>query len=78
MKPRSVRMGSASDKIKGYANEAAGFVKQTVGKATGSEKLEIKGTAQKLKGKAQIGVGKVKDAVKDSANNAADAINRKL
>ena len=48
-------MGSTSDKIKGYANEAAGSVKQTVGKATGSEELEMKGAAQKLKGEAQVG-----------------------
>jgi len=71
-------MGSTSDKIKGYANEAAGSVKQTVGKATGSEELEMKGAAQKLKGEAQVGIGKAKATVKDGANKAADEINRKL
>jgi uncharacterized protein YjbJ (UPF0337 family) len=71
-------MGSTSDKIKGYANEAAGSVKETIGKATGSEELKIKGAAQKLKGEAQVGAGKAKDAVKDTANKAADEINRKL
>jgi uncharacterized protein YjbJ (UPF0337 family) len=30
-------MGSATDKIKGYANQAVGNVRQGVGKAVGSE-----------------------------------------
>ena len=71
-------MGSTTDKIKGYANDAAGNVKQAVGKAVGSEKLQVKGAAQELKGKAQVVVGGVKKKVKDGANKAADEINRKL
>ena len=71
-------MGSTADKIKGYANEAAGSVKKNLGQVIGSEELEIKGAAQKLKGKAQVAVGKAKAAVKDGANQAADKINRKL
>jgi uncharacterized protein YjbJ (UPF0337 family) len=71
-------MGSTSDKIKGYANEAAGSVKKTLGRATGSGELEAKGAAQKLKGEAQVGAGKAKQAVKDTANKAADEINQKL
>ena len=38
----------------------------------------MKGAAQKLKGEAQVGIGKAKAAVKDGANKAADEINRKL
>lgn len=34
-------MSGTSDKIKGLANEAIGNVKQGVGKATGSEKLQV-------------------------------------
>ena len=71
-------MGSTSDKIKGYANEAAGSIKKAAGKVFGSEKLQVKGAAQELKGNAQVAVGKTKDAIKDGANKAADAINRKL
>jgi hypothetical protein len=33
-------MGSTTDKVSGVANQAAGKVKETAGKATGSEKLE--------------------------------------
>jgi len=71
-------MGSATDKIKGYANQAAGNVKQGVGKAVGSEEMQIKGGAQELKGKAQVAVGEVKENIKEGANKAAAEINRKL
>lgn len=59
-------MGSTSDKIKGTANEAAGNVKQAVGKATDNKKLQAEGIAQERKGEAQRAVGKAKDAVKDT------------
>ncbi|WP_072372732.1 CsbD family protein [Hyphomicrobium sp. NDB2Meth4] len=71
-------MGSATDKIKGYANQVAGNIKSGIGKATGSEELEVKGSVQNLKGKAQVAVGDVKETVKDGANKAADEINRNL
>ena len=71
-------MSSGTDKIKGYANEAAGSIKQTVGKVIGSDKMEVEGGAQKIEGEAQVAVGKTKDAVKDTANKAADAVNKKL
>lgn len=57
-------MSSTGDKIKGLANEAAGNVKQALGRATGNEKLEAEGLAQELKGEAQKAKGDVKDAVK--------------
>lgn len=71
-------MGSTTDKIKGYANQVAGNIKNGIGKVTGSEELEVKGSVQNLKGKAQVAVGDVKEAVKDGANKAADEINRNL
>jgi uncharacterized protein YjbJ (UPF0337 family) len=71
-------MGSTADKVSGYANQAAGNIKQGVGKAVGSEELQVKGAVQDLKGKAQVAVGDVKDKVKDGANKAAEEINRKL
>jgi uncharacterized protein YjbJ (UPF0337 family) len=75
---RSDIVGSTSDKVKGYANEAAGSVKQNIGKAVGSEDLEVEGAVQDLKGQAQVAVGKTKESVKDAATKAADEINRKL
>ena len=57
-------MSGATDKIKGLANEAAGNVKQAVGKAVGDQKLKAEGVVQELKGEAQQTVGKAKDAIK--------------
>ena len=71
-------MGSGTDKVKGYANEAAGKVKQVVGKATGSEKTDAEGIAQEAKGDAQKAVGDVKEKVKNVANRAADKANKNL
>ena len=52
------------DRIKGSANQAAGTVKEAVGKLTGDAKLKTEGAAQKFAGKVQNAVGGVKDAVK--------------
>ena len=71
-------MSSMTDKAKGLANEAAGNVKQGVGKAVGSEKMEAEGVAQEAKGDAQKAVGNAKGAVKGAADSAAAAVHRKL
>lgn len=63
-------MSSTSDKIKGVANEAAGNVKQAVGKVVGNDRLRAEGIAQEVKGDAQQTVGKAKDAVKKLVDNA--------
>ena len=63
-------MSSTTDKAKGLANEAAGNIKQGVGKATGNEELQAKGKAQELKGDAQKATGDVKDGAKDLADKA--------
>ena len=71
-------MGSTTDKIKGHANEAVGKVKQAVGKAIGSEKLQVEGGVQELKGEGQVAVGKAKAAIKEGAQKLADEANDKL
>ena len=63
-------MSSTGDKVKGMANEAAGNVKQGVGKATGNEKMRSEGVAQERKGEAQQEVGKAKDALKKGIDKA--------
>ena len=63
-------MGATSDKIKGAANQAAGNVKQAVGKATGDNKLRAEGAGQELKGKVQSTTGKAKDAIKKAVDRA--------
>ena len=71
-------MGSTSDKISGRANEAAGNVKQGVGKLVGSKKMQIEGATQEAKGEVQQAVGSAKAGIKDAANIVADTANRKL
>jgi uncharacterized protein YjbJ (UPF0337 family) len=56
-------MSGTKDKVKGMANEAVGNIKQGVGKATDSPKMQAEGKLQEKKGEAQQTVGKVKDAV---------------
>lgn len=51
--------------IKGKLNEAKGSVKQAVGKATDSRKLEAEGTVDKAKGKAQQVAGHLKEAARE-------------
>jgi uncharacterized protein YjbJ (UPF0337 family) len=63
-------MSSTSDKVKGMANEAAGNVKQGVGKATGNERMRSEGVAQERKGETQQAVGKAKDALKKGIDKA--------
>ena len=42
-------MGSTTDKIKGATDQAIGKVKEGIGHAVGSDKMEIEGEAQHLK-----------------------------
>jgi uncharacterized protein YjbJ (UPF0337 family) len=63
-------MSSTGDKVKGMANEAAGNVKQGVGKATDNSKLRAEGKAQEIKGDTQQAIGKAKDAVKKGVDKA--------
>lgn len=54
------------DTIKGAAKEAVGSAKQAIGKATGNERLEAEGAADKTAGKVQKGVGDLKDGARDA------------
>ena len=63
-------MSEHSDKAKGKTNQAAGNIKQGVGKATGDKQMQQEGKAQEAKGDVQEGVGKAKGAVKDAVDKA--------
>ena len=52
------------DRVKGAKNQAAGSVKETVGKVTGDKETEAKGKAQKVGGKVRSTYGDVKEDVK--------------
>jgi uncharacterized protein YjbJ (UPF0337 family) len=57
------------DQIKGAAKDAAGSVKQGVGRATGNDRLAAKGAAERVEGKVQKGVGDVKNAARNALKN---------
>jgi len=52
------------DRIKGTAREMRGKIKEATGKATGNTKLEAKGIAQKVAGKALNTMGKAEDVAR--------------
>ena len=57
------------DQIKGAAKDIAGSAKEGVGKATGNERLEAEGAAERVEGKVQKAVGAIKDAGRQALNN---------
>ena len=57
------------DQIKGAAKDAAGSIKEGVGKATGNDKMAAQGAAERVEGKVQKGVGSLKDAARDALKN---------
>jgi uncharacterized protein YjbJ (UPF0337 family) len=57
------------DEIKGAAKDAAGSLKEGVGKATGNDKMAAEGAAERVEGKVQKGVGSLKDAARDALKN---------
>jgi uncharacterized protein YjbJ (UPF0337 family) len=61
-------MGEFTDRVKGAANEAAGKVKQAVGRQSNDPNLEAEGAGQEAKGNVQSTVGKAKGAVKDAVD----------
>jgi len=69
-------MSGTTDKIKGVANEAIGNVKQTLGRAIGSDRLQAEGLVQEAEGVAQKAAGHIKSNVKSSVNKAADSIDK--
>jgi uncharacterized protein YjbJ (UPF0337 family) len=59
------------DRLKGIGNQAAGSVKEALGKVTGDAKTEAEGAAQKTAGKFQNAVGGTKDAIRDASKKSA-------
>lgn len=57
-----------SDKIKGSLKEMAGEVQERFGSLIGSKEQEAKGIALELEGRAQKGMGVIKEAAKDSVD----------
>jgi uncharacterized protein YjbJ (UPF0337 family) len=54
------------DEVEGVSKQARGAAKEAIGKVTGDDKLQVDGAADKVEGKVQQGVGKVKEAARDA------------
>ena len=61
-----------TEDIKNKAEELKGAAKQTFGDATGNERLEAEGAAEKNKAKAEQALDDVKDKVSGAAELAKD------
>ena len=57
------------DEAKGAAKDVKGSMKEAAGKATGNERLQAEGAAERVEGKVQKGVGALKDAARDALKN---------
>lgn len=57
------------ERIKGAAQKIKGSIEKTVGRLTGNRKLEAEGHVDKVIGSARDGVGKAKDAVRDTVKD---------
>ena len=60
-------MSMNKDQVKGRVKEAEGKMKELAGKLVGNERLQAKGKAEKILGKAQAKFGDVKKDVKDAS-----------
>ena len=54
------------DRIQGSLKQVVGRIKEAVGKATGDQKTEADGKAEKVAGKVQNAVGGMKDTVRET------------
>lgn len=63
--------------VKGAADKAMGQIKEAVGHAVGSKKLETKGKVDQAKGAAHNAAGDVKDAGKEAIDSVKNAPSRR-
>src|SRR5579859_6157790 len=54
-----------ADKAKGHIRETVGKIKEKIGSTLGDDKLEAKGTAQRLEGKKDRLKGEIKEKIDD-------------
>lgn len=53
----------STNRMEGAGRKAAGSIKQAVGKAIASERLQVEGAAEKAAGSAQNALGKAQDKI---------------
>ena len=64
------------NEIRGKIDEAAGTVKEHIGRASGDVPLENEGADQRIGGKVEAGVGKARRKVSEGLDEVADKLNR--
>jgi uncharacterized protein YjbJ (UPF0337 family) len=62
--------------IKGTAKDIGGKVEETVGRATGSAKMEARGVLHQAEGKAEKTFGEARDKVSSTASAAQEQASR--
>jgi uncharacterized protein YjbJ (UPF0337 family) len=65
-------MSSTGDKINDLPNEDLANARQTIGRASGNDRLEAEGVAQEQKGEARQPKGKAKGTAKEAVKNIID------
>jgi uncharacterized protein YjbJ (UPF0337 family) len=56
----------STNRVEGAIDKGIGAIKEAAGKATGNERLEAEGVAQKVKGDVQNKVGQAQDKIGDA------------
>jgi len=59
-----------TDTVSGKVDQVKGAVKQSIGEATGNDRLANSGAADQIKGNAKEAFGNVKDAFKSESTDA--------
>ena len=71
-----MRRAPNSDEISGKIDEAAGTVKQHIGRAKGDADLEGKGVGQRLAGNVEANVGKARRKLSEGLDRLGDKVNK--
>ena len=64
------------DEIRGKVDEAAGTVKEHIGRARGDVNLENEGADQRFGGQIESGVGKARRKVSEGLDDLGDKLNK--
>jgi uncharacterized protein YjbJ (UPF0337 family) len=56
----------STNRVEGAVDKGLGAIKEAAGKATGNERLQAEGAAQKAKGDIQNKIGKTQDKIGDA------------
>lgn len=70
------RRAPNDDEIRGKIDEAAGTVKQHIGRAAGDVDLEDEGAAQRTTGNVESTLGKARRKVSEGLDRLGDKINK--